>query len=229
LQLAIVEAKKRGILKNDVILSLEHPSVYTLGRRGGIENLTVSKSFLERSNIPVVPVERGGNITYHGPGQLVFYPIIDLNRAKLGITDLVSKMEDIMIRTAGDFGLRAGRNPKNRGIWVGNCKLGSIGLAVRKGISFHGFALNVNPSLIHFEWINPCGLTDIGVTSLEKELGEELSIDAVRKAVIQHMQKIFHFNVERITKIKLATLLSVTPSVEASVFSESNKHAYVEK
>jgi lipoate-protein ligase B len=229
LQIAIVQAKNRGILKADVILSLEHASVYTLGRRGGIENLTVSKSFLEKSNIPVVSVERGGNITYHGPGQLVVYPILDLKRAKLGITDLVSRMEDIMIRTAEDFGVRAGRNPKNRGIWVGNHKLGSIGIAVRKGISFHGFALNVNPSLTHFEWINPCGLTDIGVTSLEKELGGEPSMDPVRKALTHHMKKLFHLNLEGITKKKLATLLSVNPCVEASPLSESNNQAYVEK
>jgi lipoic acid synthetase len=221
LQIAIVEAKNRGILKSDVILSLEHASVYTLGRRGGIENLTISKSFLEKNNISIVHVERGGNITYHGPGQLVVYPILDLNRAKLGISDLVSRMEDIMILTAGDFGVVAGRNQKNRGIWVGNNKLGSIGIAVRKGISFHGFALNVNPSLTHFEWINPCGLTDIGVTSLEKELGVKSSMKDVRKSLGKHLEKIFRLNMERITKKKLASLLSAKVSVEGSSLSES--------
>jgi lipoate-protein ligase B len=229
LQIAIVEAKHRGLLKADVILLLEHPAVFTLGRRGGIENLTVSKCLLEKSNIRVVPVERGGNITYHGPGQLVVYPIIDLNRAKLGITDLVYGMEDIMIQTAESFGIHAGRNPKNRGVWVGNHKLGSIGIAVRKGISFHGFALNVSPSLTHFEWINPCGLTDIGVTSFEKELEIKPSMADVRKAVAQHMGKVFHLNIERITKNRLNTLLSAALPVKTSVFSGAGKHAYAEK
>lgn len=218
-QLAIVDAKKNGSLEADVILSLEHGSVYTLGRRGGIENLTVSKSFLKKSGIPVVQIERGGNITYHGPGQLVVYPIFDLNRAKLGITDLVSKMEDIMIRTVKDFGVKAGRNSKNRGIWVGNSKLGSIGIAVRKGISFHGFALNVSPSLIHFEWINPCGLTDIGVTSLEKELGEELPMAHVRNAMAHHLKRLFHLKLDRISKNKLNTLLHSHFYTEKPVFS----------
>jgi lipoate-protein ligase B len=199
LQLAIVEAKKDGILEADVAIMLEHPPVYTLGRRGGIENLTVSKSFLEKKQIPIVHVERGGNITYHGPGQIVVYPIVDLNRMKLGVTDMVSMMEDIMIRTARDFGVNAGRNPKNRGIWVGNNKLGSIGLAIRKGISFHGFALNVNPSLVYFEWISPCGLADIGVTSLEKELRCIPPMADVRKAVKMHMQDIFEFTFQQPT------------------------------
>jgi lipoate-protein ligase B len=229
LQLALVKAKNCGILKADVILLLEHPAVYTLGRRGGIENLTVSKAVLEKSNIQVVPVERGGNITYHGPGQLVVYPIIDLNRTRLGITDLVSGMEDIMIRTAEDFGIHAGRNQKNRGVWIGNHKLGSIGIAVRKGISFHGFALNVNPGLTPFEWIHPCGLTDIRMTSFKKELGVEPSMGAVRKAILQHMENIFHLKLERITKITLNDLLSINPSAKASVFSGPGKHVHVKK
>ena len=104
LQQSIVKAKNERILAADVILSLEHTPVFTLGRRGGIENLTVSESFIKKSGIQIVQVERGGNITYHGPGQIVLYPILDLNRLKLGITDLVFMLEDIMIRTARDFG-----------------------------------------------------------------------------------------------------------------------------
>lgn len=209
LQLAIVDAKKNGTLGADVALMLEHPPVYTLERRGGIENLTVSKSFLEKNGIPIVHVERGGNITYHGPGQIVVYPILNLNRMKLGITDMVSMMEDVMIRTAGDFGVKASRNSKNRGIWVGNNKLDSIGIAVRKGISFHGFALNMNPSLLHFEWINPCGLTDIGVTSLAKELSNKPPMADVRKAVKMHMEDIFEFKFQQ-TSINMFNLLIAT-------------------
>jgi len=207
MQIAIVNAKKQGILAADVILLLEHSPVFTLGRRGGLEHLTVSKDFLETSNIKVVHVERGGNITYHGPGQIVVYPILDLNRRKLGITDLVSGMEEIMIRTARDFGVQAGCNPKNRGVWVGNQKLGSIGIAVRRGISYHGFALNVHPWLTHFEWIHPCGLTDIGVTSLKKELGTGISMGEVRIALKHHMEKVFQLKLNPITKDRLNGLM----------------------
>jgi len=207
MQIAIVNAKKQGILAADVILLLEHFPVFTLGRRGGLEHLTVSKSFLETSNIDVVHVERGGNITYHGPGQIVVYPILDLNRRRLGITDLVSGMEEIMIRTARDFGVQAGCNPKNRGVWVGNQKLGSIGIAVRRGISYHGFAFNVHPSLTHFDWIHPCGLTDIGVTSLKKELGTVISIGDVRLAITHHMEKVFDLELNQITRDRLNELI----------------------
>jgi lipoate-protein ligase B len=183
LQQSLVKAKNKKSLSADVILALEHTPVFTLGRRGGIENLTVSEAFIEKSGIQIVQVERGGNITYHGPGQLVVYPILDLNRARLGITDLVFMLEDIMLRSAAEFGVAAERNAKNRGVWVGNKKLGSIGIAVRKGISFHGFALNVNLLLEPFEWINPCGLTDIGMTSLAKELSKKVPPVDIRNTV----------------------------------------------
>jgi lipoate-protein ligase B len=226
LQLAIVEAKTRGILKADVVVLLEHPAVYTLGRRGGIENLTVSQAFLEKSHIQVVPVERGGNITYHGPGQLVAYPIIDLNRSKLGIADLVFKLEEIMIRTAETFGTAAKRDPKNRGVWVGNRKLGSIGIAVRRGISFHGFALNVKPSLKHFEWINPCGLRDTAMTSLKNELGTGPAMVDVRNTVVRHMQNIFQRRLQRISITKLKALLCIDCSAARPLFSESGGNAH---
>jgi lipoate-protein ligase B len=208
LQLALVNARGRNVLGKDVILLLEHPPVFTLGRRGGIENLTVSKSLLAEQGIPIVQVERGGNITYHGPGQLVAYLIFNLNRIKMGITDLVTQMEAVMIKTAADFGVQANRNPKNRGIWVGNSKLGSVGIAVRRGISFHGFAFNVRPSLKHFDWINPCGLTGVGVTSLEKELGRRLPMDRVRQVLYHYIQTLFDLQMERITPKELESLLT---------------------
>lgn len=207
LQLAIVAGKKQGTLTADVVLLLEHPPVFTLGRRGGMENLTVSKDVLEKSDAEVVQVERGGDITFHGPGQIVVYPIIDLNRRRLGIMELVSGMEDVMIRTAEAYGVAAERNPKNRGVWVGNRKLGSIGIAVRRGISFHGFAFNVNPSLSYFDWIHPCGLKDIGMTSLKKELGDEPSIKDVRQAVVENLKHVFALDLKPITRNELNLLL----------------------
>lgn len=216
LQTAIVESKNRRRLAADVILFLEHPPVYTLGRRGGIENLVVSRELLEKHHIDVVQVERGGNITYHGPGQLVVYPIMDLNRLRLGVADLVTGLEELMIRTASDFGVRAERNPKNRGVWVGPTKLGSIGIAVRKGICFHGLALNVNPWLTPFEWIHPCGLSDTGMTSLSRELGMEIPMAGVRKAARYHLEKIFGICLHQKTKTWLEERLPADPALAAS-------------
>ena len=130
LRTSLVDARKKRIIDRDLILLLEHPPVFTLGRRGGLDDLTVSPDLLEKSGIPVVQVERGGVITFHGPGQLIMYPIIDLNAARMRVVDYVEKLEEIMIRAVVDSGIIAERNPLNRGIWVGNKKLGSIGIAV---------------------------------------------------------------------------------------------------
>jgi lipoate-protein ligase B len=191
LQNNLVAARKDGVVDKDIVLLLEHPPVFTLGRRGGLKNLTVSEDFLEKAGIPVIHVERGGDITYHGPGQIVMYPIIDLRAARLGVIDYVGLLEEVMIRTAADWGIEAGRNPLNRGVWVGNNKLGSIGIAIRRGISFHGMAFNVNLSLAPFGWINPCGLQNIGITSMEKELSINVSMDKVREAIKRHVEVIF--------------------------------------
>jgi len=191
LQNSLVSARKGGVIDKDIVLLLEHPPVFTLGRRGGLENLTVSEDFLKKAGIPVIHVERGGDITFHGPGQIVMYPIIDLRAARLGVIDYVGLLEEVMIRTAADWGIEAGRNPLNRGVWVGNNKLGSIGIAIRRGISFHGMAFNVNLSLEPFGWINPCGLHNIGITSMEKELSRKLSMDKVCEAIKRHVEAVF--------------------------------------
>jgi lipoate-protein ligase B len=190
LQQTIVDAKTEGTLTNDVILVLEHPPVYTLGRRGGIENLCVSRDRLTQEGIDVVSIERGGDITYHGPGQLVAYPLLDLRRARMGITDLVDALEAVMINTAAVFGVDAERNPLNRGVWIDQAKLGSIGIAVRKDITFHGMALNINLDLTHFSWINPCGLKDVGMTSLKAATGDTIDMQAARRTLQKSMQTI---------------------------------------
>ncbi|MBW2605706.1 MAG: lipoyl(octanoyl) transferase LipB [Deltaproteobacteria bacterium] len=198
LQRNIAFARQTGIVENDVVLILEHPPVFTLGRGGGIENLKASKAFLERKNIPVIPVERGGDITFHGPGQLVVYPIIDLTKAGLTVMDYVASLEEIMLRTASDWNVPAKRNTANRGIWIANKKLGSVGISVQRSVTFHGFALNVNLSLKPFKWIHPCGLTDVGVTSMAQELSQNISMIPVREAMKHHLTSVFGFNLVKI-------------------------------
>jgi len=190
LQQNIVAAKIDGRLDSDVILNLEHPPVFTLGRRGGRDNLCVSENFLRQEGVEVVQVERGGDITYHGPGQLVIYVLWDIKRSRTSVTDLVSALEEIMIRTAASVGVEAHRNPLNRGVWVDNAKLGSVGIAIRKGVSFHGLALNVSTDLTHFSWINPCGLHNVGMTTLEKELSREIDLQALRGTAAKHIESV---------------------------------------
>lgn len=203
LQQAIVQARIEKKLSRDVILFLEHHPVFTLGRRGGMQNLMVSETFLKQSDIQVIQVERGGDITYHGPGQLVIYPILSLHRRKLGITDLVDMLEEVMIHVSGALGVQAERNPLNRGVWVADKKLGSIGLAVRKGFTFHGMALNVNLSMTPFEWIHPCGLTNTTMTSLEMELSQKPSMQTVRSLTKQYIGDVFGLQLEEITRERL--------------------------
>jgi len=191
-----VAARKSGVLPLDILLLLEHAPVFTLGRRGGRENLTIPEDLLQERGFPVLHVERGGDITFHGPGQLVGYPIINLHAARLTVPEYVERLEEVMIRTAGHWGIRTGRNAINPGIWVGDSKLGSIGIAIRHGISYHGFAFNVNPILKFFSWINPCGLKGIVVTSLERELSREVSMREVLEQLKQNIQAVFAVELE---------------------------------
>jgi lipoate-protein ligase B len=207
LQLRLLEARKDRVLKKDVVLFLEHAPVFTLGRRGGRNNLKVPEDFIASRGIPIVHVERGGDITYHGPGQLVIYPIVDLKEAEWSVVDFVEALEEIMIRTVGDWGIMAERNSLNRGAWVGMSKIGSVGTAVRRSISFHGLALNVNTNLEPFTWIHPCGLQGVAVTSVKKILGQETPMVEVKEKAALHLQEVFRVGLERCSLEQIEHLL----------------------
>jgi lipoate-protein ligase B len=188
------------------VLLLEHPPVFTLGRRGGRESLLVPEETLARHGIPIVQVERGGNITYHGPGQLVVYPIVHLPGMRIGVVDMVDRLEEVMIRTCRDFGVAAERNALNRGVWVGTRKIGAIGLAVRRGVSFHGLALNVDPDLVPFGFVQPCGLQGVGVTSIAAESGRPVAMDDAITAAERNMEAVFGVRLEPIETDRLKLL-----------------------
>jgi lipoate-protein ligase B len=209
LQETLVSARVDQTLNQDILLFLEHPPVFTLGRRGGLDNLLVSEAFLKQSAIPLIQVERGGFITYHGPGQLVVYPIINLHARRIGVNEFVEALEAAMLRTAAAFNLAAERNPANRGIWAGNKKMGSIGIALRKGVSFHGLALNVNLDLKPFSWIQPCGLQGVGMTSMQAELGRQLPIDDVRNVLKNQLEAALGISFENCSLSDLADMLKV--------------------
>ena len=201
LQTQTLQAKIDQTIEEDHIFFVEHPSVFTLGKRGGKENLTVSKKFLSEQNIDIVQTKRGGNITWHGPGQAVMYPIIDLEKNKIPVKDFVYGLEEIMKLTAKDFNIKVSRNKKNHGLWVGNSKIGSVGISIKRGISMHGLALNINPDLKPFSWINPCGMNDISMTSIEKEtLKNKNSMgpkarQKVKKSFMKYFSLVFDFKI----------------------------------
>lgn len=158
--------------------------------------------------ISVVQAERGGNITYHGPGQLIVYPIIDLEEARLDVPKYVSLLEEVMIRTAKDCNVGIHRQQGKPGVWADNRKIGSIGIAISKGVSYHGMALNVNLDLMPFEWIHPCGLTNITMSSLEKERSEAIEPDEVKKIAQSHMASIFRKDLVMIGEQKIHSLIN---------------------
>lgn len=165
----------------DVLYYLEHEPVITVGRGGHVENLRAGAAELARAGIAIVPVERGGDVTYHGPGQLIGYPILSLDSLPGG-RDLHRYLRDLeqgLIETLESFGLPAGRRPPFTGVWVGDRKVAAIGVAVRRWVTFHGFALNIDPDLGHFDLIHPCGIRHLGVASMASLLGATPSRDAV--------------------------------------------------
>lgn len=202
LQLRLVAARLAW-QADDVILVTEHPPVFTLGRRGRRDHLLVSESFLAERGIEVIHIERGGDITYHGPGQLVIYPVLDLRRRRRSITAHVDALEELMLRLAADCGVTAVRDGCGRGIWCGEAKLGSVGIAVRHGVAYHGLALNVAPDLLPFTWINPCGLRGVRMTSLARECGREVTVHWVIRHLPQHLQNLFGRPVEAIDRAAL--------------------------
>jgi len=190
LQKERVAQRKTGVIPDTLIL-LEHPHVYTLGRNARAENMLVSREFLSSRGAQVFPTDRGGDVTYHGPGQLVGYPILDLSQHRRDIAWYMRSLEEVFIRMARDFGIDAGRSAGAAGVWVGNDKLVAMGVHLSRWVTSHGFALNVNTDLRYFEWIVPCGLRGKGVTSLAKLLGRELEMEKVSERVVEHFGEVF--------------------------------------
>lgn len=169
----------------------EHPHVYTLGRHGKANNLLVSAAFLQSINATYYHIERGGDITYHGPGQVVGYPILDLELLRLPLKEYIHRIEEAIIRTLADYGIGAERMDGATGVWLdaggrNPRKICAIGIRIRRYVTMHGFALNVNTDLSYFSHINPCGFTDKGVTSMQKELYRTVDASEVSHRVYAH-------------------------------------------
>lgn len=177
----------------DTLMLVEHPPVLTLGRRGHAENILADRETLERAGVGVHAVSRGGDVTYHGPGQIVGYPIMDLRTRGGDAKGFVRDVQEVFLRLLSrEFGIAArAERDSYTGVWVGQEKIVAIGIAVRNLVTMHGFAFNVNVDLSHFLWINPCGLADRGVTSLCKILGAEVDFARVNDLVASYFLEVF--------------------------------------
>ena len=195
LQRSLVEDRRAGVI-GDTLLLLEHPHVLTLGVRGdgGRGHILASADVLAARGIEVHETGRGGDITYHGPGQLVGYPIIDLNPSRRDVHRYVRDLETVLIRTAADYGIQAGRVEGLTGVWVGDDKVAAIGVRIARWITSHGFAFNVSTDLEYFNLIVPCGIADRGVTSLERLLGRVVEMAEVENRIIEHFRNVFDLN-----------------------------------
>lgn len=186
LRKAIIEGKTV-----DSLLLLEHPPTLTLGKSGDRENLLVSAQELARKGISIFGSDRGGNITWHGPGQVVCYPIIDLKKRSCDLHQLMFDYQEVIIRTLKEYSVNAQRDPKYIGVWVGSDKIAAMGINVRKWVTKHGFSLNVKVDLSNYSLINPCGIKDKGVTSLYEILGQEVAIKTIEEQIIDHFSRVF--------------------------------------
>ena len=175
----------------DVLLFLEHPHVITLGRRGNRSHLIASPEVLEAMKIPLFHVERGGDVTYHGPGQIVVYPVFNLKDYGYRLVRYVSQLEEVILSVLKDFGIVGRRDPLNRGVWVDGEKIASVGVAIKRWVAFHGLSLNYETDLKYFELINPCGLEGKKMTSMSKILRKEISRGHLVERVGFHFMQIF--------------------------------------
>lgn len=181
---------------SNYLIFVEHPHVYTLGKSGDQENLLLNYIQLQAKDATFFKTDRGGDITYHGPGQIVGYPIIDLENFHMGLREYICKMEETIILTLKEYQLKGSRDPKATGVWldVGKPtarKICAIGVKSSRFVTMHGFAFNVNTDLSYFQHINPCGFVDKGVTSLEKELGAVQDFEEVKKRVLSNFMTVF--------------------------------------
>jgi len=180
----------------DALLLLSHPPTFTIGKSGKLDNLLLNKEELAGKGISLFFIDRGGDITYHGPGQLVVYPIIDLKDRGKDIHRYIHYLEEVVIRTLASLSIEAQRDEKHVGVWVGDEKIAAIGVRIKNWITMHGLALNVNPDLEYFSFINPCGILDKGVTSITGLLSREVPMEVVVKELVKQFSDVFGVDTE---------------------------------
>jgi lipoate-protein ligase B len=198
LQKALVAARQQGMIPDGLIL-LEHEPVFTIGRSTKADHLLFPREYFAEAGFGVFEIERGGSITYHGPGQLVGYPILDLRAYNEDIVKYMRSLEETLLRTLLDFGIQGERVRGYAGAWVGTEKIAAVGVAVKRKVTMHGFALNVDPDLNHFALINPCGLGR-PVTSMTRQLSRPVTLDEVRPFYTKRFEEVYGISLEIVTR-----------------------------
>ena len=198
IQERVLELRMQGELP-DTLLMVEHPPVLTIGRRGNFSNILLTKQQLAERGVAIYEINRGGDVTYHGPGQIVGYPIIDLKNYGRDIKQYIWRLEEVFIRLLKNHYCIDAERDENQytGVWVNHKKITAIGIYAKQWITMHGFAFNLNTDLEHFKWINPCGITDRGVTSLQQVLGRQLDYQVHNELVIQSFCEVFDLQPKR--------------------------------
>ena len=188
-----IDNKQNKLPTENNLIFCEHPHVYTIGKSGNAGNMLI-----DDGTVPVYRTDRGGDITYHGFGQIVGYPIFDLESLGIGLREYITRLEEAVIRLLGDYDIECGHYAEGTGVWIDTAlpsktrKICAIGVRSSRYVTMHGFALNVNTDLSYFGRINPCGFTDRGVTSMKKELGKNLDIEEVKQKLFKHIEEVFY-------------------------------------
>lgn len=190
LQKELLEKRVNGQIA-DTLLLLEHPPTITVGKAGKLENVLASQTELASAGVSLILTDRGGDVTYHGPGQIVGYPILDLRERNRDVHRYVHHLEEMLIRTLADYSIKSERDPSHAGVWVNDEEIAALGLRIHKWITMHGFALNVNTDLNHFSLINPCGFTNKTATSMARLLGYQLSTGEVTRRLLSYFADVF--------------------------------------
>ena len=228
LQRTLLQLRKAGRIENTLLL-LEHPPVITLGRNAKVDNVLASPEFLTERGVELHEIDRGGDVTFHGPGQLVAYPIFDLRsfEPKIGAVEFVRRLEEVLIRTCGDFGVGTQRIKGLTGVWTyalrnkPEAKIAAIGVHISRGVTTHGFALNVGTELDFFTLIVPCGIANKPVTSLERELQKKITVEEVATSASRNFGRVFHS--QMLWLESLEDLLAAVPDKQEQSQPASNQ------
>lgn len=182
---------------SETLFFLQHPPVYTLGKRGNTSSLLISREEFARKGLPVIQTDRGGDVAFHGPGQLIIYPIIKLDAHYRGVRPFVTLLEQATISTLQTYGIEARSDPEHPGVWVGNDKIAAMGIRIKRGVSMHGLCLNVRPEPDFLQWIIPCGIQGRGVTSLYERCGIEPAMETIIEEFVCHFSRLFALSAVR--------------------------------
>lgn len=216
LQKNLAQARRDDLIPDTVLLA-EHPPTYTIGRRGSRTNLLIDQATLERVGANCYEVDRGGDITFHGPGQLVVYLIIDLGRAERGLRRFVGNLEATVIETLASFGITGQPEAGKPGVWVKGKKIAAVGVAVSRRVTYHGFAINVNPDLSYFDFMIPCGIPGSAATSIERETDQPVRLAEVSQQIVDRLAH--HFNAQAVPGPAIGDLVAQISPIRATTVS----------